>query len=375
MSRALHLGLLAPLLFLCLGAGVRPPGLGDVTGVRFAEHETYTRIVIELSREAAYTWNEISKPDRLYIDVDETWVEEPQRTPQELWAGAPILRVRGGQNTLRRARFVLELSGRQQAYKVYHLENPFRIVTDIYTDGRFAPPDFFASRPVRRVVIDAGHGGKDPGAVGPGRRQEKIVVMRIARELRGRLEREGFDVTMTREYDRDLPLVERTDRANRADGDLFISIHANASRNRRAQGVETYLLDTRYDRQTARVAARENGVSVAKLQETQKILASLKLGYTERYAAPLATSVQKSLVKRLRSDYPGTRDVGVKRGPFLVLFHADMPSVLVEVGFITNRGEAKRINSVRFARAAAEGIAAGVIRSRDLHARNLVAER
>jgi N-acetylmuramoyl-L-alanine amidase len=280
---------------------------------------------------------------------------------------------------------VFDLNERYAGHRVFHLQNPFRIVADLYRDRRSSTPDvaahrtpepdYFGRRPVRRVVIDAGHGGRDPGALGPGSRREKTVVLRIANELGRILEREGFSVRMTRKDDRFVPLVARTDLANSYDGDVFISIHANASPNRRAQGVETYLLDhLRYDRQALRVAARENGTTVAQVGELQQILASLRLGDTEDHAARLARAVHGSLIGRLRGSYPSTRDLGVKRGPFLVLFHADMASVLVEVGFMTNRSEVKRINSTRFARAAAEGIARGLIAYRDQHAR-LIARR
>jgi N-acetylmuramoyl-L-alanine amidase len=275
---------------------------------------------------------------------------------------------------------VFELDGRDHGYRTFHLKNPYRIVTDVYSGASRPPvpgtgaPTGFDERPVRRVVIDPGHGGKDPGAT-RGRVREKDVVLRISRELRTRLARNGFEVHMTRDSDTYLPVAKRPVRANRVRADLFISIHANSSPNRKTEGVETYLLDTRYDRQTARVAARENGTTVAQLSDLELIKASLRLGYTERYAARLAGDVQASLVTRLRKEHRGTGDLGVKRGPFLVLFQADMPAILIEVGFLTHRSEAKRLNNHGFARAVADGIARGVIRYRDRHARSLVAER
>ncbi|MGH6693476.1 MAG: N-acetylmuramoyl-L-alanine amidase family protein, partial [Gammaproteobacteria bacterium] len=233
----------------------------------------------------------------------------------------------------------------------------------------------FDLRPVQRVIIDPGHGGKDPGALGAGRLREKDVVLRIARALRAQLQREGLDAQLTRDDDRFLTLEQRTRLANQLRGDLFVSIHANATRNPRTSGVETYLLDTRYDRQTARVAARENGTTVAELDELQLILASLRLGYSERYAARLAHHVHGGISERLRRSFHGTRDLGVKRGPFLVLFQADMPAILVEVGFVSNRTEATRMRSDAFTRAAADGIARGILAHRGEHARHLVAER
>jgi N-acetylmuramoyl-L-alanine amidase len=235
--------------------------------------------------------------------------------------------------------------------------------------------DSFDVRPVRRVAIDPGHGGKDPGALGAGSLREKDVVLRISRELARELRRAGLEVYMTRERDSFHELQARTDAANRWGADLFISIHANASRRGSAAGVETYLLDTRYDRQTARVAARENGTTVGELSDLQRILASLRLGYNERFAARFADSVHGSLVRGLRKRYGHVTDLGVKRGPFLVLFQADMPAILVEVGFVTNRAEAGRMASAAFAREAALGLARGILSYRDHHARSLIAGR
>ncbi len=380
MSLVARRALLTAMAMACMGAGVRPPGLGDVKDIRVHAHPGYTRITIELTRQVLYQAHEIEAPHRLYIDIENTWLGERLREPRSPGVSAPVRLVRGGQNTTRRARVVFELDGRDHGYRTFHLKNPFRIVTDVYSGASRPPvsgtgvPSGFDDRPVRRVVIDPGHGGKDSGAT-RGRVREKDVVLRVSRELRTRLARNGFEVHMTRDSDTYLSVAERPVRANRVRADLFISIHANASPNRKTQGVETYLLDTRYDRQTARVAARENGTTIARLSDLELIKASLRLGYTERYAARLAEDVQASLVTRLGVDYRGTGDLGVKRGPFLVLFQADMPAILVEVGFLTHRSEAKRLDTRRFARAVADGIARGVIQYRDRHARSLVAER
>jgi N-acetylmuramoyl-L-alanine amidase len=368
---------LAALAVALLGAGVRPPGLGDVTGVAISDEGTHTRVVIELSRPAPFLVQRIGHPARLFVDVGATWIEAPQREPREAPPGGPVLRVRGGQNTLETARIVLELDDVGRGHRAFELEDPPRVVVEVFrtADAALPPEPSFDLRPVRRVIIDPGHGGKDPGAIGVGRIREKDVVLRIARELRARLVAEGLEAHLTREYDGFLTLEQRTRLANRLRGDLFVSIHANASRNRGTSGVETYLLDTRYDRQTVRVAARENGTTVAEVDELQLILASLRLGYSERYAARLARHVHDGLAQRLRLRYRGLRDLGVKRGPFLVLFQADMPAILVEVGFVSNRSEAARMGTDAFARAAAEGIARGILAHRGEHARHLVAER
>jgi N-acetylmuramoyl-L-alanine amidase len=350
-----------------------------VTAVRILNHPDFTRVVVELSRSAPYETHVLADPPRLYLDIGEVWMEAPVREVQEGSEEGPVLRVRGGQNTLRRARVVLELDESTRRHRVFHLRQPDRIVTDVFRDATgdvaSGPSPSFDLRPVRRIVIDPGHGGKDPGAVGPRGVREKDVVLRVARALRERLRRYGLEVFLTRDDDSYLTLEERTERANRIGADLFVSIHANSSRNRRSTGVETYLLDTRYDRQTARVAARENGTTVAKLDDLQKILASLRLGYNEAFAARVARDVHGGLVGRLRQSYRGTRDLGVKRGPFLVLFAARMPAILVEVGFVSNATEAARLRTQEFAGVAAEGIARGLLEYRDEHERRLLAGR
>ena len=363
-----------------LGAASRPPGLGDVTDIRVFDHPTHTRVVVELSRPAHYELGELASPARLYLDIDQTWLEAPLRTARHVNESTALRLVRGGQNTLSRARVVLELDGSDRQHRTFQLQSPFRIVTDIYTDSEARPrvsaaDEAFDARPVRRVVLDPGHGGKDPGAVSRRKVREKDVVLRIAREARTRLEKGGLEVFLTRDRDVFVGLEERTRYANSLDADLFISIHANASPNRATHGVETYLLDTRYDRQTARVAARENGTSIDALNDLQRILASLRLGYNERFAARLADDVHGSLLSGLRGRYKNTRDLRVKRGPFMVLFMADMPAILIEVGFLSSRTEAKRMATKKFAQTAAQGIAGGILRYRDEHARSLVAGR
>jgi N-acetylmuramoyl-L-alanine amidase len=365
-----------------LAGGVRPEGLGDVRAVRVEPGPNGTRVVIELSRATRYEVRELANPRRVYIDIDEVWIDAPAATAQTSAAGSALRLVRGGQNTLRRARVVLELDARAPRPAIHALEAPFRIVADL--DAPAPAPAPVASAPpaqdwdqrvVRRIVIDAGHGGKDPGAIGAEAAREAAVVLAISRALREELLRRGFEVVMTRERDVFLTLTERTDLANRKDADLFLSIHANAARNRKLAGVETYLLDTRYDRQTARVAARENGTTVAKLSELHLILAALRLGNNERYASRYAELVQRSLVSQLRKSWPATADLGVKRGPFLVLFQADMPAILVEVGFVSNPSESKRLRTTAFARAAALGIANGVSAYREQQAQRLIAVR
>ena len=384
-----------PLLasLLALGASGPSPGPNEVSGIRVFDHRGYTRVVVELSRDAAYSVRRIQGPPRLYVDIEGARIAPGRDREQVRDPAMPVVRVRAGQNSPRRARVVMELDREGREYRTFRLERPFRIVTDVYAGERPAEVErgesqvarrpereWFGSRPVRRIAIDAGHGGKDPGAIGHGKLREKDVVLRVAKQLRAELSKRGFEVVMTRTGDRYLSLPQRTEVANRADADVFLSIHANAAPNRRAAGVETYLLDRSNDRQTARVAARENKMSVAELShlenvELNKTLTELRLGKQEEYVVPFAYSVHRSLLAGLRNHYGRVQDLDVKRGPFMVLFHADMPSILVELGFLTNQAEAKRMRRSDFARNAALSIARGVERYRDDHARRLVAGR
>jgi N-acetylmuramoyl-L-alanine amidase len=221
-----------------------------------------------------------------------------------------------------------------------------------------------ATAPARRlrVVLDPGHGGDDPGATGIV--EEKTITLAIAREL-ATLLRSGLDaqVTLTRDTDRSVSLRDRTRLANVAHGDLFVSIHANASPRRAAHGIETYYLDNTEDQATLRLAAIENGrAGAGGRTNLDYILSSLVQGGKQEPSVSLATHVQAGLVGRLRHDWRNVVDLGVKRGPFYVLVGAYMPCVLVEVSFLTNPDEGRRLAEPAYQRAIAEGIYRGIVR-------------
>lgn len=213
---------------------------------------------------------------------------------------------------------------------------------------------------IRRVVVDAGHGGKDAGAVGPHGVREKDLALAIAHKVAGRLRQLGFEVILTRKTDVFVPLDERTRIANEARADLFVSIHCNASRRRRLEGVETWTLNVGSDRYAARLAAFENAEADRAVSDLRLILADLATKANASDARDLAQSVQSSLVRTLRSRVGRVRDHGVKQALFYVLLGTRMPSVLVETGFISNPAEAARLKSARFQDGAAEAIARGV---------------
>ncbi|OGP26743.1 MAG: hypothetical protein A2067_06155 [Deltaproteobacteria bacterium GWB2_42_7] len=214
---------------------------------------------------------------------------------------------------------------------------------------------------IKRIVIDAGHGGKDSGAVGKKGLKEKDVVLKIAKGLKETLSKEtGAEIFMTRDADTFIPLEERTAIANTKEADLFLSIHANASLNRRASGVETYYLDLTNDEVAIRLAARENAVSSKKMSDLQYILNDLIKTSKTNESSRLAEVVQESLVSNLKVKYSDIRGNGVKGAPFYVLVGTHMPSILVEVSFISNSKEEDRLSDDGYIREIIAGISSGV---------------
>jgi N-acetylmuramoyl-L-alanine amidase len=213
---------------------------------------------------------------------------------------------------------------------------------------------------IRRIVVDAGHGGKDTGAIGPHGVREKDMALAIARKVAARLKGLGFAVLLTRHDDSFIALDDRTRIANEARADLFISIHCNAARRRKLEGVETWTLNVSADRYAARLAAFENAEADRSVGDLRLILADLATKANASDARELAQSVQSSVVRTLRSRALPVRDHGTKQALFYVLLGAHMPSILVETGFISNPAEEARLKSARFQDATAEAIARGV---------------
>jgi N-acetylmuramoyl-L-alanine amidase len=213
---------------------------------------------------------------------------------------------------------------------------------------------------VRRIVVDAGHGGHDTGAIGPHGVREKDMALAIARKVTARLKSLGFTVIMTRRDDTFVPLDERTRIANESRADLFVSIHCNAARRRKLEGVETWTLNVAADRYAARLAAFENAEADHNVSDLRMILADLATKANASDARDLAESVQSSLVRTLRSRAMPVRDHGTKQALFYVLLGTHMPSILVETGFISNPSEEARLKSARFQEGTAEAIARGV---------------
>jgi N-acetylmuramoyl-L-alanine amidase len=206
-----------------------------------------------------------------------------------------------------------------------------------------------------RIIIDPGHGGHDPGA-GSSTLFEATLVLDVALRLEKLLQAAGSDVVMTRRTDEYIPLEERTAIANRAQGDLFLSIHANASRNRTARGVESYVLNFATTPDAEAVAARENASTGRTMSSLTEIVKAITLNTKLDESKNLARIVQRHLVDSLQGVNQAVRDHGVKQAPFVVLIGASMPSVLVEISFITNRDELRLLKTGAYRQKIAEGL-------------------
>ncbi len=216
-------------------------------------------------------------------------------------------------------------------------------------------------RGLGKIVIDPGHGGKDPGAIGRTGIFEKTIALDLSRRILQTIRRKlKTKVYLTRKRDVFIPLAKRTAFANRMKADLFLSIHANSARNPKLSGVETYLLSEATDRRAKKVAARENQVSLRELSDLQIILTDLRIRGVINRSLPLAASVNKSMFSLLSRRYAGVRNLGVKQAPFYVLLGAKMPSVLVETGFISNRRDERRLASSGYRQTLAESIVRGI---------------
>lgn len=339
----------------------------------------YTRVVIETSKPVIYKGFLLKKqkghPRRLYINLRNCRVSRRMQKTIPLHNGL-LRRLRSAQYKPDIGRVVLDMNSVSD-YKIFNLEKPFRIVIDIKGTKKIArtqtllPAPLIPKNPtlaqqlglgIKRIIIDPGHGGKDPGAIGVGGLREKDIVLKVAkmlaRKLRSRL---TAQVILTRTRDIFIPLEERTAIANTKEGDLFISIHANAARSPRAHGIETYYLGLTSNKANMRLAASENATSAHNISDLQKILSSLMHNSKKQESAKLAHILNRNLVGEMNKDYGGIKNHGIKKAPFIVLIGAQMPSILTEIGFITNPKTAKHLRQHKYLEDLADGLANGII--------------
>ena len=225
-------------------------------------------------------------------------------------------------------------------------------------------PRYKTSNRNKIIVIDAGHGGKDVGAIGPKKRYEKIVVLKIAKYLHSYLKQRGYRVYITRNNDKFIKVNKRTVLANKKKADIFISVHANAAHKTKVktlQGIETFFLSPARSARAKRVAEKENRSDIRKMNYSSKntlltILNQSKITQSNK----LAIDVQQNMLYSARKLYKNVTDGGVREGPFWVLVGAQMPSILVEVGYISHPVESIRLYNTKYQRSLAQGIAKGV---------------
>jgi N-acetylmuramoyl-L-alanine amidase len=366
------------------------------------------RLTIELTSEGAYSTSRAGNPDRVILEVANATALNSVMERASAISGNLVKSVNVAKGNDLATRFVLEVTGHPR-FSTFPLYNPNRLVLDIEAESPapaaaaqpasapamsiIAKPAMSAATPlavtstpapstpsstsrgayplarqlglgVSRIVIDPGHGGHDPGAQANGITEAELVLD-IATRVGAILGNQtGVDVILTRRTDEFIALEERTAIANREKADMFISIHANASPQVATRGIETYFLDFATTEEAKALAARENASSTQSMRLLPELVRTIALTNKADESRELARSVQTSLVRRLAPDAKGLRDLGVKRAPFVVLIGAQMPSVLAEVSFLTNRADASLLKQPNYRQKIAQALADAILKYR-----------
>jgi N-acetylmuramoyl-L-alanine amidase len=335
------------------------------------------RVTIALEGEVAFHDEELDGPPRVFIDLQNTRPVEALKDVTQTFPDDVVKQIRVGRQLGARTRVVLDLTA-TPPHTTYALYNPYRVVIDFAREAPAtllepsAPPQpngrggFSLSRQlglgVARVVIDPGHGGHDPGALNSGLSEAELVLDVAQRLEKLLLKQPGVEVVMTRRSNVFVPLEERTAIANREGADLFLSIHANASEDDRARGIETYFLNFAPNPAAEAVAARENAASARTMRQLPDIVKAIALNNKIDESRDFASLVQSSMMDRLKRADKSAKDLGVKQAPFMVLIGATMPSILAEIAFLTNRQEAALLRGGVYRQQIAEALLNGVMR-------------
>ena len=315
----------------------------QVTALRFLSSKNFTRVMLDLSQDAKYEVRRLKEdtakgtPPRIYVDITGARLAMNSKEPVPVDDGL-LRQVRVGQYSAEVVRVVLDMTSLRD-HKAFILPEPYRLVIDLQGQQALESPavkeelakveklpqrsvpvrDKKAALPVanatgiRKIVLDPGHGGKDPGAVGVGGILEKDLVLHIAKKLAVKLKNEmGIQVVLTRKDDRFVALEDRTYLANAEDADLFMSLHRNASPNAEARGVETYYLKNTTDEAAMRLAARENGSARKNVSDLQFILSDMTQNMKLEDSITLAHRLQQSVVGGMTKVVGEVRDLGVK---------------------------------------------------------------
>ncbi len=394
-------------------APVRPEPADPPTTVRNIRHwvgDSHTRVVIDLSGPTPHTEGRLTNPDRVFFDLHGSTPDDELESRAFPIEGSHLQQIRLGIPEPSTTRVVLDFSSIREV-TVFALPDPYRLVVDIHgappvqvADGSASEAESAsaaereagdASRPppagstggeeetsasvprrteggysmarqlgarVGRIVIDAGHGGKDPGTHA-GSLREKDIALDIAKRLRDDLEGRGFEVIMTRDKDVFIPLEQRAFIANSREADIFVSVHVNAAGNRRARGLETFYLNLATTADAAEVAARENATTgKVRIADVRKLVDQIMNHDRKEESRELATTIQAQIAETILGRVKHPLNRGVKTAGFHVLLGAQMPAVLVEVGFVSNREEARQLRSASHRKKMAAAIADGIAR-------------
>lgn len=372
-----------------------------VTGVRFWTLGDVTRVVVEVTGEFDYRGERLANPDRIYFDILGCKPRPSVVAPVVNTGGGLLQQIRVAETQPGVTRVVLDLAGPAE-YLAAQLANPSRLIVELRGTKTPAAGDAQAAAPapqpqvkppkpgdravvttrggtalparpthtgnrslvralglkLTRVVLDPGHGGHDTGTLGPTGLAEKDLVLDVAQRLGALIEeRLGAEVIYTRTDDTFVSLERRTEIANESKADLFLSIHANAG-SRSASGVETYFLSLTSSREALEVAARENATSEKTIHELEDLVRKIALQDKVEESREFAVAIQSALRRTL----PGAsgRDRGVRKAPFLVLIGASMPSVLAEIGFLSNPREERLLKRPAQRQRIAEALFRGI---------------
>ena len=399
--------------------------LTNVLPVKYWSSNNYTRVAINASGPVTYQETLLEKdgdkPRRLYIDFQDSYIDPRYRSPVPIEDGL-LKQIRTGQFTPEVVRVVLDIES-ISSYKIFSLPDPFRVVIDVRGEAKVAtgkPDKSLPKAPstvssdlqpsadlplaaiivlddfkkkavdirgelvapatedpplpevqfslaqqlglgVRKIVLDPGHGGKDPGASAFGL-VEKNIVLTIAKKLAPILARQtGAEVILTRDNDQFIPLEQRTAIANTNDADLFISLHINAHPSPKVHGIETYYLNLTTNAEAMRVAAFENATSTHQMSDLQDILSDIMKNSKINESSRLAGYVHNSLCGGINGiNGYNFKNLGVKQAPFYVLIGAEMPAILIEIAFITNPSDSDFLNKDNFLNTVASEITEGV---------------
>jgi N-acetylmuramoyl-L-alanine amidase len=358
-----------------------------LTSVRFLSSKAYTRVMMDLSGPVRYETHRLpADPSkglapRIYIDLFNTELSMDAKEPLVVEDGL-LRQVRVGQFSADVVRIVIDMASPGE-HPILQLPDPHQLVIEIQgqkssdvvaaagkrNSGSMTPAIKNKPLPavgIRKIVLDPGHGGKDPGAIGVGGIAEKDIVLAVAKKLASKLQTQmGVAVVLTRKDDRFISLEDRTAIANAEDADLFVSLHMNASPNSEAKGLETYYLDNTTDEASLRLAARENGTSRRNVSDLQFILSDMTQNMKLEDSITLAHRLHDTLVDNMSQKLADVKDLGVKKALFYVLVGARMPSVLVEMFFITNKTEGRAMSQESYQNAVVDALYDGIVKYKE----------